>query len=91
MEGNFDRALSSWMAFLSVDKLNIKAYGLDFLFFLRKVQLDETILRAAVMFCDLEFHVFKFGPTLKELFPIVKEFKALFGYLKRSQVIYPPY
>lgn len=89
MEGDFDKLLSSCMFFLSkVDKLNFKAYGLDYLFSLMGVQLDETILRVATRFSNPELHIFRFGPILKELCPILDEFKALLGGPKRSKVIY---
>lgn len=85
MERNLDRFLFSWLAFLpKVDKLNFKFYGLDFLFSLKGVQLDEIILSVIVRFCDFEFVVFRFSPTLKELWPIVEEFKELLGDPKRS-------
>lgn len=89
MEVNFDKLLSLWMGlfFYKVDKLNFKDYGLNALFSLKGVQLDEPILRAVTRFKDLEFHVFRFSPTLKELCPIEEEFEALFIILRKGEVI----
>lgn len=89
MEENFDRLLSSWIGSLSKTyKLNFKPYGLDALFFLRGVQLNEPILRIVTMFQDLEFCVFMFGPTLEELSLITEEFEALLNVSKSGKVIY---
>lgn len=89
MEGNFDRLLTSWMSSYSkVDKLNFKMYGLDSLFSLKGLQLDEPFLRVVVWLWDFEFHIFKFGLNLEEQCHIVEEFEALLSSFKRSEVIY---
>lgn len=62
MEESFDKLLSLCIASLSkVNRLNFKTYILDSLFSLKEAHLDKPILRFAVTFWNLEFHVFRFA------------------------------
>lgn len=57
-----------------VKGLNFKRYGLDYLFSLIYVKMKEKILRVAIRFLNLEFHIFIFGPSIEELCLIIKQF-----------------
>lgn len=70
-----------------MERMNFVSYGMNSLFWLKKVPLKPQILNAAIHHWDPDLHVFRFG--LQELCPTVEEFHALLGCKSREQVVVP--
>ncbi|MBY3556027.1 hypothetical protein HGI15_22055, partial [Modestobacter lapidis] len=84
----FDEVLASFLGLMNAgDKKLFAKFGLNLLFSLRHLKMNDSFLRAATYFWDDKVHVFRF--QFDELCPIFEDFCALFGVKPIGPFVYP--